>query len=62
MGSCPSDVKAARYRTLVRPQVEYGLTVWDPNASKNIKPWKWSNAEALDLFAIIIVKAVALVK
>ena len=37
MGNCPYDVKAACYTTLVRPQLEYGSTVWDPHTSKNIK-------------------------
>ena len=37
MGNCPRDVKAACYTTLVRPQLEYGSTIWDPHTSKNIK-------------------------
>ena len=28
--SCPQDVKEAAYKTLVRPILEYGSTVWDP--------------------------------
>ena len=29
--SCPQNVKEAAYRTLVRPILEYGSTVWDPH-------------------------------
>ena len=29
--SCPQDVKEAAYKTLVRPILEYGSTVWDPH-------------------------------
>ena len=32
--SCPQDVKEAAYRTLVRPILEYGSTVWDPHEIK----------------------------
>ena len=28
--SCPQDVKEATYKTLVRPILEYGSSVWDP--------------------------------
>ena len=31
--SCPQDVKEAAYKTLVRPIVEYGSTVWDPHCN-----------------------------
>ena len=29
--SCPSDVKEAAYKGLVRPVLEYGSSVWDPH-------------------------------
>ena len=29
--SCPQDVKEAAYKSLVRPILEYGSTVWDPH-------------------------------
>ena len=29
--SCPQDVKEGAYKTLVRPILEYGSTVWDPH-------------------------------
>ena len=29
--SCPQDVKEAAYKTLVRPSIEYGSSVWDPH-------------------------------
>ena len=28
--SCPQDVKEAAYKTMVRPIIEYGSSVWDP--------------------------------
>ena len=31
--SCPQDVKEAAYKTLVRPILEYGSTVWDPHCN-----------------------------
>jgi len=30
LGSCPQQTKEACYKSLVRPQVEYASTVWDP--------------------------------
>ena len=30
MFSCPQDVKEAAYKSMVRPILEYGSTVWDP--------------------------------
>ena len=29
--SCPQDVKEAAYKSMVRPILEYGRTVWDPH-------------------------------
>ena len=29
--SCPKDVKEAAYKSMVRPILEYGSTVWDPH-------------------------------
>ena len=29
--SCPQDVKDAAYKSMVRPILEYGSTVWDPH-------------------------------
>ena len=34
--SCPSDVKAACYKALVRPQLEYASGIWDPHIQSNI--------------------------
>ena len=34
--SCPPDVKAQSYKTLVRPILEYASTVWDPHTTTNI--------------------------
>ena len=31
--SCPQDMKEAAYKTLVRPILEYGSTVWDPHCN-----------------------------
>ena len=31
--SCPQDVKEAAYKTLRRPILEYGSTVWDPHCN-----------------------------
>ena len=33
--SCPSSVKEKCYKSLVRPQVEYSSTVWDPFTQAN---------------------------
>ena len=33
LGRCPRNIKAASYKSLVRPQVEYASTVWD-NSNK----------------------------
>ena len=32
----PADVREAAYKTLVRPQLEYGTTVWSPYTQSNI--------------------------
>ena len=32
--SCPQDVKAAAYKQMVRPILEYGCSVWDPYTDK----------------------------
>jgi hypothetical protein len=34
--SCPQDIKAQAYKTLVRPILEYAGTVWDPHTATNI--------------------------
>jgi hypothetical protein len=34
--SCPKEVKAAAYTTLVRPSIEYASSVWDPYTQNNI--------------------------
>ena len=31
--SCPQDVKEAAYKSMVRPILEYGSTVWDPRCN-----------------------------
>ena len=31
--SCPQDVKEAAYKSMVRPILEYGSTVWDPHCN-----------------------------
>ena len=36
LSSCPKAIKEKCYTTLVRPQVEYSATVWDPHTSANI--------------------------
>ena len=36
LSSCPADVKSRCYKTLVRPQLEYVATVWDPWTQTNI--------------------------
>ena len=33
MFSCPQDVKEAAYKSMVRPILEYGSTVWDPHCN-----------------------------
>lgn len=33
---CTTDVKAATYKTMVRPVVEYASTVWDPTCQEDI--------------------------
>jgi hypothetical protein len=34
--SCPKEVKATAYTTLVRPSIEYASSVWDPYTRNNI--------------------------
>ena len=34
--SCPQDIKAQCYQTLVRPILEYAGTAWDPHTKTNI--------------------------
>ena len=36
LSSCPSHTKAQSYQSLVRPILEYALTVWDPYTQTNI--------------------------
>ena len=31
--SCPQDVKEAAYKSLMRPIIEYGSSVWDPHCN-----------------------------
>jgi len=38
--SCPQDIKAQSYKTLVRPVLEYAGTVWDPHTATNINQLK----------------------
>ena len=34
--SCPKDIKAASYKTLIRPQLEYAAEVWNPTTKIGI--------------------------
>ena len=34
LSACPKDVKATCYKSLVRPQLEYVSTLWDPHTKK----------------------------
>ena len=36
LSSCPKDVKAKCYKSIVRPQLEYASTVWNPVTKSNI--------------------------
>ena len=36
ISACPKDIKATCYKTLVRPQVEYAASIWDPGTKNNI--------------------------
>ena len=36
LSACPKDIKALSYKSLVRPQVEYAATVWDPPTKTSI--------------------------
>ena len=40
LSSCPKDIKEASYKTLVRPQLEYAATVWDPSTKAGINKVK----------------------
>jgi hypothetical protein len=35
LSHCPTSIKNKCYKTLVRPQVDYASTVWDPHTKKN---------------------------
>ncbi|MCG7874753.1 MAG: hypothetical protein JAY78_00305 [Candidatus Thiodiazotropha taylori] len=37
LASCPKDVKAQSYQSLVRPILEYACTSWDPHTKVNIQ-------------------------
>ena len=37
LSSCPQDVKAKCFNTLVRPILEYGCSVWDPHQAGQIE-------------------------
>ena len=34
---CPNDIKSMAYFSLVRPKLEYAVSVWDPYTTSNIK-------------------------
>ena len=36
IGPCPRNTKVLCYKTLIRPIMEYGSTVWDPSTQRNI--------------------------
>jgi hypothetical protein len=36
LSHCPQNIKATCYKTLVRPQLEYASSVWDPHTKANI--------------------------
>ena len=36
LASCPRSIKDKCYKTMVRPQVEYASSVWDPHTQRNI--------------------------
>ena len=55
---CPQDVKEAAYRALVRPILEYGSCVWDPQCmvlQKEIKKVQ-NRAARFVLVAITVLK------
>ena len=42
----PRDIKEASYKTLVRPQVKYAATVWDPSSKDGINKAKATYRDA----------------
>jgi hypothetical protein len=42
LSSCPADVKSRCYKTLVRPQLEYVATVWDPWTQTSVKSKRYN--------------------
>ena len=49
MRSCPRNVRAQCYTTLVRPILEYSSPVWDPHLQKDKTVWRRCNVAVQDL-------------
>jgi len=47
--SCPLDVNAQCYKTLVRPNMEYAAAIWDPTTVQTSTNWKRSRGGQHDL-------------
>ena len=54
LGDCTTDVKSKAYVTLVRPQLEYASSAWNPYTNVISTRLKWFNIGQLDLCYMII--------
>ena len=55
LGKCSKEVKETAYNTLVRPQLEFATSAWNPNTNRNIRIVESVQRQAARFVIIIII-------